>query len=103
MTGQAAVEMPLRLVARATLLEQLFDEIDSAARPVTLVAEFQVCRTGRVAETAVNTAAQDRLGQPDVRVVCKLRMDSRLHRYIQLYSRPGLNNPSGSNAAFRRW
>jgi hypothetical protein len=42
--------------------EHLFDQIDAPARPVELIAEQLESRAGRGAETAVHTAAQNRVG-----------------------------------------
>jgi hypothetical protein len=43
-------------------LKNLLDQIDPAARSVSLVTEQAVRRTGGVAETAMDARAEDRLG-----------------------------------------
>ena len=60
--GQAAVEVAARLFGDRLTFENLLDQVDAPARPVQLVAEQLVGRTGRGAETAMHTGAQDFFG-----------------------------------------
>jgi hypothetical protein len=50
------------------VLEHVLDEIDAPARPIELVAELEIGRASRVAEAAMDAAAQDLVGFLRVRI-----------------------------------
>src|SRR5207245_1149643 len=60
--GETAVEVQASLVGDLLPLEHLLHEVDATARAIVLVAEEQIGRTGRGAETAVHALAQDGVG-----------------------------------------
>src|SRR5690606_36487881 len=62
--GEAAIQVPARGGARRAALEHLLHEVDAPARPVELVAEQLVGRTGGVAEPAVHAGTQDGVRLP---------------------------------------
>jgi hypothetical protein len=78
--GQAAVEVQLRRPGRHLAFEHLLDQVDPPARPVELVAEQLVGRTGRGAEAAVHALAQDRLGGVAVGRTLEFGGQGRLHQ-----------------------
>ena len=61
-TGQAAIQVQLRLSRHRVAFQHLLDQIDPPARSVELVAEQLIRRTGRRAKTAVHAHPQDRIG-----------------------------------------
>ena len=76
---QAAVEMQLRLCRGRRTFQHGLEQIDAAARPVELVAEQLIGRTGRVAEAAVHAFAQDAVGLAALRRVLDEGREIRLH------------------------
>ena len=91
-------------------LQHLLHEVDAAARPVELVAQQLIGRTGRGAEAAVHALAQDRVGLAALGRVADEVGELGLHRVseqgpvqsVEVKLRihpPGLKIPSGSNSA----
>ena len=67
--GETAVDMLHHLGrGRAVVLEHLLYEVDAAARPIELVAEQHIGRTGRVAKAAMHASAQNLVGFREIRV-----------------------------------
>src|SRR5206468_11868499 len=95
--GETAVEVQASLVGDLLPLEGLLHEVDATARAIVLVAEEQIGRTGRGAETAVHALAQDGVGfAPFGRVADEIGQ-SGLHQRSG-YMRPRLKIPCGSNS-----
>src|SRR5262245_51592180 len=86
------------VVRRPSVLQHILDQVDAAARAVELVAERDIGRTGRRAETAMHASAQDLLGFRHVRIGELAKGEGGLHQPI----RPGLRMALGSNSAFSR-
>ena len=99
--GEAAIEVQLSFSADLVTLEHLLDEIDTAARPVELVAQQLIGRTRRRAKTAMHAGAQDRIGFAAFRRIANERREIRFHQ-TSGYSRPRFRMRCGSNVALSR-
>src|SRR5215475_13869825 len=87
---------------RLVLFEHILDQINSAARGIELVAEQDVGRASRRAESAMNAGAQDLLGGCELRILQLREGERGLHRQTPAHMRPGLSTPFGSKLSFTR-
>ena len=85
---------------RPALLQHVLHHHDAAARPVALVAEQHIGRAGRGADAAMHAGAQRSFPpRPDADRRAA-RRENAVRIQTPSHMRPGLNRPSGSNAAF---
>src|SRR5215813_3937588 len=84
------------------LFEHILDQINSAARRIEFVAQQDVGRASRRAESAVNAGAQDLLGGYELRILQLCERERGLHCQTPAHMRPGLSTPFGSKLSFTR-
>src|SRR6185312_977908 len=82
--------------------QHLLDQVDAAARTIELIAEQDIGRAGRGAETAVDAGAQDLVGFRDVGVGELREREFGLHAVVPRVSRPRLRMDFGSKLARTR-
>ena len=81
--------MLYRLSARGDVLfENVFDEVNAAARPFEFVAGEQVGGAGGIAKAAVDAGAQDFFGRFDFWVLEQMGGNGRAHRSVPFVSQP---------------
>ena len=78
---------------RAVRLQQIFDQIDAAARRIALIAMHDIGRTGRGAEAAMHAGAQHLFERLEFGIGETLGGEVGLHSQRSAYMRPGLNRP----------
>src|SRR3972149_4151907 len=76
--------MQLCFGGRRCAFEHLLDQVDTAARPVELIAKQLIGRAGGGAKSAVHARAQDRPGLPALRCVLDEISEIGLHVYRDL-------------------
>ena len=117
--GQAAVDMLDDVGGRrAVVLQHVLDQVDAPARRIELVAEQDIGRAGRGAETAMHAGAKDPIGFRGIRVGELGEGKGGLHRsnlvipgklfgvpahQTPAHIRPGLSTPLGSKLALTRF
>ena len=85
--SQTTVQMQLRLGRHVCPFEQLFDQIDTPARTVELVAEQLVRGTGRRTEPAMNARAENRVRVASIGAVPDEIGQIRFHAQNSVYMR----------------
>ena len=79
--SQAAIQVLEHFRVGGFALEILLHLVDAPAWPVELIATQLVSRTGRIAETAVHTLAQDRLDRLRMATLLDFGGERGLHAY----------------------
>ena len=101
--GEAAVDVRRHLLrCRLVVLQHVLDQVDSSARRIELVAEFQIGRAGGEAEAAMHAAPQDLIRFLDVGIGELLERERGLHLQTPAVIRPGFRMPRGSNWSLSR-
>src|SRR5438105_999250 len=104
--GETAVDVLDGLCTdRLAALEHILDQVDAAARAVELVAEQDIGRAGRGAETAMHAGAQYLFRLPIVGIGKLREREAGLHRngpQRSRYMRPGFSTRRGSKLLMTR-